>query len=383
MLKYNYKMRVFIFFTLLILFFTLANWYIYKRFLSGVDFLKPYKKFVLAFVLIVFVCELIFFVNMRGDFLHEKLYYILAVFPTITCFFLLFGMVFEFGSWIFLNENKKEQIFSAQRRKFLKLIFDSWLIILSVSMVFKGFVNAIGIPKIKEIDIKIKNLNEDLNIALLTDVHLGKNLGEDFLKALIDKVNALNVDMVVIAGDLIDADIASISYVNLLENFKSKYGTYYVYGNHEYYNDINAISKRLKMLKNFKVLEDESIDFGEFTLSGTLDLSAKRLGFKESDIEKIKTQINQDKINILITHQPKYVKTYDVNGFDLILSGHTHAGQIFPFSLLVYLEQGFVYGLYKLSKDSLLYVSSGAGFWGPAVRFLAPSEIALIRLKGE
>ncbi|EAL3938443.1 metallophosphoesterase [Campylobacter lari] len=376
-------MRVFIFFTLLILFFTLANWYIYKRFLSGVDFLKPYKKFVLAFVLIVFVCELIFFVNMRGDFLHEKLYYILAVFPTITCFFLLFGMVFEFGSWIFLNENKKEQIFSAQRRKFLKLIFDSWLIILSVSMVFKGFVNAIGIPKIKEIDIKIKNLNEDLNIALLTDVHLGKNLGEDFLKALIDKVNALNVDMVVIAGDLIDADIASISYVNLLENFKSKYGTYYVYGNHEYYNDINAISKRLKMLKNFKVLEDESIDFGEFTLSGTLDLSAKRLGFKESDIEKIKTQINQDKINILITHQPKYVKTYDVNGFDLILSGHTHAGQIFPFSLLVYLEQGFVYGLYKLSKDSLLYVSSGAGFWGPAVRFLAPSEIALIRLKGE
>ncbi|AJC90466.1 metallophosphatase [Campylobacter subantarcticus LMG 24377] len=374
---------MFIFFTLLILFFTLANWYIYKRFLSGVDFLKPYKKFVLAFVLIVFVCELIFFVNMRGDFLHEKLYYILAVFPTITCFFLLFGMVFEFGSWIFLNENKKEQIFSAQRRKFLKLIFDSWLIILSVSMVFKGFVNAIGIPKIKEIDIKIKNLNEDLNIALLTDVHLGKNLGEDFLKALIDKVNALNVDMVVIAGDLIDADIASISYVNLLENFKSKYGTYYVYGNHEYYNDINAISKRLKMLKNFKVLEDESIDFGEFTLSGTLDLSAKRLGFKESDIEKIKTQINQDKINILITHQPKYVKTYDVNGFDLILSGHTHAGQIFPFSLLVYLEQGFVYGLYKLSKDSLLYVSSGAGFWGPAVRFLAPSEIALIRLKGE
>ncbi|AJC88999.1 metallophosphoesterase [Campylobacter lari] len=376
-------MRVFVFFTLLVLFFALANWYIYKRFLSRVDFLKPYEKFVLALVLIVFACELIFFVNMRGDFLHEKLYYILAIFPTITCFFLFFGVVFEIGSWIFFNENKKEQIFSLQRRKFLKLIFDSWLIILSVSMVFKGFVNAISAPKVNEVDIKIKNLKEDLNIALLSDVHLGKNLGEDFLKTLIDEVNALNADIIIIAGDLIDADIASMTYINLLENFKSKYGTYFVYGNHEYYNDINAISKKLKTLKNFKVLEDESIDFGDFTLSGTLDLAAKRLGFKESNIEKIKTQINQEKVNILITHQPKYVKTYDVSGFDLILSGHTHAGQIFPFSLLVYLEQGFVYGLYKLSKDSLLYVSSGAGFWGPAVRFLAPSEIALIRLKGE
>ncbi|MCV3398542.1 metallophosphoesterase [Campylobacter lari] len=376
-------MRVFVFFTLLVLFFALANWYIYKRFLSRVDFLKPYEKFVLALVLIVFACELIFFVNMRGDFLHEKLYYILAIFPTITCFFLFFGVVFEIGSWTFFNENKKEQIFSLQRRKFLKLIFDSWLIILSVSMVFKGFVNAISAPKVNEVDIKIKNLKEDLNIALLSDVHLGKNLGEDFLKTLIDEVNALNADIIIIAGDLIDADIASMTYINLLENFKSKYGTYFAYGNHEYYNDINAISKKLKTLKNFKVLEDESIDFGDFTLSGTLDLAAKRLGFKESNIEKIKTQINQEKVNILITHQPKYVKTYDVSGFDLILSGHTHAGQIFPFSLLVYLEQGFVYGLYKLSKDSLLYVSSGAGFWGPAVRFLAPSEIALIRLKGE
>lgn len=376
-------MSVFVFFTLLVLFFALANWYIYKRFLSRVDFLKPYKKFILALVLMVFACELIFFVNMRGDFLHEKLYYILAIFPTITCFFLFFGVVFEIGSWIFFNENKKEQIFSLQRRKFLKLIFDSWLIILSVSMVFKGFVNAISAPKVNEVDIKIKNLKEDLNIALLSDVHLGKNLGEDFLKTLIDEVNALNADIIIIAGDLIDADIASMTYINLLENFKSKYGTYFVYGNHEYYNDINAISKKLKTLKNFKVLEDESIDFGDFTLSGTLDLAAKRLGFKESNIEKIKTQINQEKVNILITHQPKYVKTYDVSGFDLILSGHTHAGQIFPFSLLVYLEQGFVYGLYKLSKDSLLYVSSGAGFWGPAVRFLAPSEIALIRLKGE
>lgn len=376
-------MRVVIFFGLLILFFALANFYIYKRFLKRIDFLKPYKKFLIFFMLFIFCMQMFFFISMREDFLSEKIYYILAVFPTITCFLLMFAVIFELGTLAFFNEKTKKQVFSTQRRKFLKLIFDSWLIILSVSMIFKGFANAVGVPKVKEIDLKIDKLKENLNIVLISDVHLGKNLGEEFLKALIEKINALNADMVVIAGDLIDTDINKIHYLELLQNFKSKYGTFYVYGNHEYYNGMEEISAKLKKLQNFKILEDEGVEFDNFTLSGTLDLSAERLGYEASDINKVKQHINNEKFNILITHQPKYVKTYDVTGFDLILSGHTHAGQIFPFSLLVFLEQGFVYGLYELGKNALLYVSSGAGFWGPAVRFLAPSEIAFLKLKGE
>ncbi|MBF7067196.1 metallophosphoesterase [Campylobacter volucris] len=376
-------MRVVIFFGLLILFFALANFYIYKRFLKRIDFLKPYKKILIFFMLFIFCMQMFFFISMREDFLSEKIYYILAVFPTITCFLLMFAVIFELGTWAFFNEKTKKQVFSTQRRKFLKLIFDSWLIILSISMIFKGFANAVGVPKVKEIDLKIDKLKENLNIVLISDVHLGKNLGEEFLKALIEKINTLNADMVIIAGDLIDTDINKIHYLELLQNFKSKYGTFYVYGNHEYYNGMEEISAKLKKLQNFKILEDEGVEFDNFTLSGTLDLSAERLGYKASDINKVKQHINNEKFNILITHQPKYVKTYDVTGFDLILSGHTHAGQIFPFSLLVFLEQGFVYGLYELGKNALLYVSSGAGFWGPAVRFLAPSEIAFLKLKGE
>ncbi|MBF7068591.1 metallophosphoesterase [Campylobacter volucris] len=376
-------MRVVIFFGLLILFFALANFYIYKRFLKRIDFLKPYKKILIFFMLVIFCMQMFFFISMREDFLSEKIYYILAVFPTITCFLLMFAVIFELGTWAFFNEKAKKQVFSTQRRKFLKLIFDSWLIILSISMIFKGFANAVSVPKVKEIDLKIDKLKENLNIVLISDVHLGKNLGEEFLKALIEKINALNADMVIIAGDLIDTDINKIHYLELLQNFKSKYGTFYVYGNHEYYNGMEEISVKLKKLQNFKILEDEGMEFDNFTLSGTLDLSAERLGYEASDINKVKQHINNEKFNILITHQPKYVKTYDVTGFDLILSGHTHAGQIFPFSLLVFLEQGFVYGLYELGKNALLYVSSGAGFWGPAVRFLAPNEIAFLKLKGE
>lgn len=374
-------MRIIIFFSVLILFFILANVYVYKRFLSRVDFLSNYKTSLKILIVFIFCMEMIFFASMRTEFLNERFYYILAIFPTITCFLLLFAILFEVGHWIFFNE--KKQIFNIQRRKFLKLIFDSWFIILSVSMIFKGFVNAVSLPKVKHIDIKNTKLKENINIALISDVHLGKNLGKEFLQGLIDKVNALNADMVIIAGDLIDTNIDNIDYLDILENFKSKYGTYYVYGNHEYYNDFDKISDRLRKLKNFTILEDEVIKFENFVLGGTLDLSAEYLGYKKSDISKITQQINEDKFNILITHQPKYVKMNNVENFDLILSGHTHAGQIFPFSLLVLLEQGYVYGLYQLSKKTLLYVSSGAGFWGPALRFLAPSEIAFLRLKGE
>ena len=83
----------------------------------------------------------------------------------------------------------------------------------------------------------------------------------------------------------------------------------------------------------------------------------------------------------MLSHQPKSVLRYDVSNFDLVLSGHTHAGQVFPFGFLVKQNQGFLHGLYDLSKKTKLYVSSGAGFWGLSMRYLAKSEIVLFNLK--
>ncbi|NES53014.1 hypothetical protein G3565_32125, partial [Escherichia coli] len=85
----------------------------------------------------------------------------------------------------------------------------------------------------------------------------------------------------------------------------------------------------------------------------------------------------------LLTHQPKTALLYDLSDFDLVLSGHTHGGQIFPFMFLVKLQQGFVHGLYDLGEKTKLYVSSGAGFWGPSLRVFAPSEIVILNLKGK
>ena len=86
---------------------------------------------------------------------------------------------------------------------------------------------------------------------------------------------------------------------------------------------------------------------------------------------------------VLLAHQPKFLKYMDKSApVDLVVSGHTHGGQIFPFSLLVKLDQKYVAGLYRANKKTQIYVSRGAGFWGPPVRVMAPSEISLLRLKG-
>ncbi|ELD0124897.1 metallophosphoesterase, partial [Campylobacter jejuni] len=101
------------------------------------------------------------------------------------------------------------------------------------------------------------------------------------------------------------------------------------------------------------------------------------------DLARIKVDLNTSKSSILLTHQPKTALLYDLSDFDLVLSGHTHGGQIFPFMFLVKLQQGFVHGLYNLGEKTKLYVSSGAGFWGPSLRVFAPSEIVILNLKGK
>ena len=134
-----------------------------------------------------------------------------------------------------------------------------------------------------------------------------------------------------------------------------------------------------------KILINESINLGFLNIAGLADLAGlrfDRLGAKP-DINAATARLNKNTPSILLAHQPKSVNLYDTSDFDLVLSGHTHAGQVFPFGALVILQQGFLYGLYELASKNKLYVSSGAGFWGPAMRFLAPSEIVCMDLKGE
>ncbi|EFP3712795.1 metallophosphoesterase, partial [Campylobacter jejuni] len=228
------------------------------------------------------------------------------------------------------------------------------------------------------------NLKKDLKIVMLTDIHLGKNLHENFLDKLITKVNLQSPDMVVIVGDLIDTNPKDLkNYISKLNDFNSTYGTFYALGNHEYYHGINEVLDLLRKHTNMKILVNQNLDLGFINIAGLGDLAGLDRGLYAPDLARIKVDLNTSKASILLTHQPKTALLYDLSDFDLVLSGHTHGGQIFPFMFLVKLQQGFVHGLYDLGEKTKLYVSSGAGFWGPSLRVFAPSEIVILNLKGK
>ncbi|MBM0637048.1 metallophosphoesterase [Campylobacter sp. VicNov18] len=365
-------------FTVLLIF-GLANVYIYKRLIKKIVFFKYLYKFFAFVFILLFLAQALFLIFRKDEYLSDMWYESLAMLyaPTYVLFFVTLGLDF-----IKLILAFKGKIYE-KGNIFWRLFLEFGLLILAGFLIYSSINNALKIPEIRNVDIKIANLKQDLKIALLTDIHLGKNLHEDFLKKLIAKVNLEKPDMVVIVGDLVDTDPKKLGYISKINDFNSTYGTFYALGNHEYYHGVNQVLALLKKHTNMKILVNENLDLGDINIAAIADLEGLKKGVLAPDLARIKLYLNTSKPSILLTHQPKAALLYDLSNFDLILSGHTHAGQIFPFMFIVKLEQGFIHGLYKLGEKTKLYVSSGAGFWGPSLRVLASSEIAILDLKGE
>ena len=123
-------------------------------------------------------------------------------------------------------------------------------------------------------------------------------------------------------------------------------------------------------------------DDRQFNLVGINDLISKRLNIMPYDIKQSFKEIDNDKCTIVLAHQPKTVEITQHIPYDLMISGHTHGGQIFPFGLLVIIDQPYLAGLYQIDSKKQIFVSRGAGYWGPPVRVLAPSEISILHISG-
>lgn len=284
-----------------------------------------------------------------------------------------------FFQYIFKRKQNKIDI---QRRKFLEKSFKSCTLGVGSFYIGTGFFNGIQIPAIKNIFIKIKNLQDDIKIVHLSDIHIGLFLQKNFLKELVKKTNAQKPDIVVITGDIVDKKASQIGDMfNPLQDIQAKYGTFYVPGNHEYFFGITEIIEKIEQ-QGVTVLGNRSQQVANINLSGVYDLAGFRSNHKLSpDLDTALANINPDLPTILLAHQPKFIKFIKKNHpIDLMLSGHTHGGQIFPFSLLVLLDQPYLHGLYQHTEKMQIYVNSGAGFWGPPFRFAAPAEIAVLHL---
>jgi len=262
------------------------------------------------------------------------------------------------------------------KRDFIKKSADGAMLALSTSYVTAGAYEGSKEPVVNVVELQ----SFDCSIVQISDLHIGGLIDKDFVKASVQKINALKPDIVCITGDLIDTALEGIKETILeLDEIKSKYGVYYILGNHEYFHNPFKIIEFIKTTKMTLLLnENIQIDALKLNIVGVTDRIGYRTNILVPDIHKAFKDTKSEYKTILLAHQPKFIEELGSYKPELILSGHTHGGQIWPFEYLVRLQQPYVKGLHKLPNGSYIYVNSGIGFWGPPMRLGSQAEIAYI-----
>ena len=224
--------------------------------------------------------------------------------------------------------------------------------ILFILTIVMGSINA---RKTYVDEINISNntgsLNENLNIVMVLDIHLGEVVGKKRLNKMVNEINALNPDLVIIAGDIVDTQIEPFINKNMAEELRK--------------NNVNV-------LRNEAVLINDS-----FYIIGRDDHVINRLGIRRATLEEIISPLEKERYKMVIDHTPNSIEESKELGVNLHFSGHTHKGQIVPFNLVTKKVYEVDHG-YKKKDDLNIIVSAGYGTWGPPIRTNGHSEIALI-----
>lgn len=262
------------------------------------------------------------------------------------------------------------------------------LVVLAVVglVVFLGNLNKRDI-QIKTLEITLpkgESKLSELNIALASDIHLSPIDGERLLTRIIDKINSVNPDIVLLAGDIVDdkAKVLEDRGIGIsFNNLKPKYGIYSITGNHEF---INGVESCVRYAENFgiKFLRDDHLLIdSSFYIIGREDRSMPQFtGKQRKNLEEIVKDIPNNYPKILLDHTPFKLEEAEQNKIDLQLSGHTHHGQIWPANIITNMIYELSWGYMKKGNTNY-YVSSGAGTWGPPVRTGSSSEIVNIKVK--
>ncbi len=265
----------------------------------------------------------------------------------------------------------------------LELELDYMAFVIAISVSLFAMLQAIRTPPTSAYVITIKNLPVSWNgkkAVQLSDLHIGMVMGTGWFKRVLQKVKALNPDIIFITGDVYDGgDKLREKILPLLKEIKAKDGVFVVPGNHEHYNGIKK-SIELFIKAGWKVLLNTCEAVDGVLVCGVDDLTIKkRKGIKEDYLKKTLPLKNEMPI-ILLSHSPLEIERMKEYGVSLVLSGHTHDGQIWPFGYLVKLEYSYMGGLYKIG-EMMLIVSRGTGTWGPPMRLFKPGEIVSISFK--
>jgi len=371
-----------VFFFIYLAAFTFQTYIIKKRLINKLEFNYKTRKYFSFALYLTFFGALLYPIARYFPLAPNWLYFLLSlpigvIFLTFTI--TIFHDITSFGL--------KRIKYTKNRRDFFKKSLDITTTSLILATNLKAIDNAKDI-ELEIVDVKINNLKRPYKIAQLSDIHVGGLIDKAFVKELVAKVNILKADIIVITGDLVDTKLEFAKpALNELKNLKSAYGTYFIIGNHEYFHGVIPIVDYVNSL-GIKTLENENIYIADnseeedgFNLVGVYDRYGFRYGNFKPDIKKAIKDCKEGSPIVLLAHQPKYLNDLEsTENIDLVLCGHTHGGQIFPFNFLVGLEQPYVKGLHQHNATTQVYVNKGTGFWGPPMRLGASSEITLLNL---
>ncbi|MBP3079493.1 metallophosphoesterase [Streptomyces sp. CHA1] len=267
------------------------------------------------------------------------------------------------------------------RRLFVSRIVGGTAAAVALGTVGAGTYGVLRGPRLKHVTVplaKLPRAAHGYRIAVVSDVHLGPILGRGHTQRIVDTVNSAQPDLIAVVGDLVDGSVAELGHAaEPLAQLRARDGSYFVTGNHEYFSGAAEWVDHVREL-GLRPLENARVEKAGFDLAGVNDVAGESYG-QGPDFVRALGDRDRSRASVLLAHQPIVIDEAVEHGVDLQLSGHTHGGQLWPGNLIAGLANPTVEGLERYG-DTQLYVSRGAGAWGPPVRVGAPSDITIVQL---
>lgn len=361
------------------LLFIILHIYVYKALLKSLS-TRPFVRLVWKIFTIINALHCIAYLFLRDNANVPQVYYfLLSLCLGITFFFVMAALMYQICS-LFIMTLRTKSTRSRWRHRVKVGIF-----CLSLVMLVFATYNGTKKPDIIQLSLEIEGLSTPLKAVVLSDIHIGGLMEQSKTRQIVEMTNALNADVIFLVGDIVDAKLEDVeNSVDELKNLQATQGVFYVLGNHEYFHDVENILEKLESLGFHILINQNYILENTINIAGIADFMGWRVGYLEPNIKQTFEGIDSALPTILLSHQPKVIHylTPPYDKVSLVVSGHTHGGQIFPFSLAMLLQQPYISGLHTLENLSKtqVYVSQGAGFWGPPMRIGSEREITLLEL---
>lgn len=370
---------------------TLMHYYIWRQLVKKTDLPRPWRHVATGVILFLGLSlpAIIIVDRVASTRLPPVVFYGPYIWMGTMFFLFLMLLLPQASRWLVrLYRRRRKERVDFGRRMFLTRSLAGVATVSTVGLSAFSVSAAARQAGVKKVRVNLERWPLRLSgyrIVQITDLHIGLTLDGEFVRRVVEQVNGLSPDLIAITGDLLDGAPEQIQgELVALRELKARDGVYFVTGNHEYYSGVEAWMPVLRGL-GLRVLRNERVTLGSekarWDLLGVDDYNAEGMAPGHgSDLKAALAGRDETNETILLAHQPRSVFEAAEADIGLVLSGHTHGGQIWPWNHLVYLQQPYLKGLHLHGPRTQIYVSEGTGYWGPPMRLGTRGEITALEI---